>query len=391
MKNNTNIIGALVITDSYTGLGIIRSLGRKGVPVWVVGGKFSVAGASRYTQHITEFGASDESQKINFLVELAKQNNLKNWVLFPDSDKNAGLIARNYNALAEYYLLTVPAWNTLEWAFNKRQTYELANRVGIPFPKTFYPASRSEVEAITGNFPMILKPAHHQGEDLFSIGRAWKADNQAELLDLYDRAAKFADPSVIMIQEMIPGGSSTQLSFACICKNGKILASAVAERKRLLPADFGVGAYIETIDKPELKPLAQKWLEKINYTGLAEIDFKFDERENNYKILDVNARPWGWLAMCPKAGVDFAFLMWQLAQGIEITSAEARPGVRWIRTPYDFMAALQGLASGSLSLKEYFASLKNADHEMYAADDLLPVIAEIPLLAKLVWNKINNT
>ncbi len=42
-------IGAVVIGGDYQGLGIVRSLGRKGVPVGVIDDEISIARFSRYT------------------------------------------------------------------------------------------------------------------------------------------------------------------------------------------------------------------------------------------------------------------------------------------------------------------------------------------------------
>lgn len=382
--------GAVVITNGYTGLGIARSLGRRGIPVWILGNRFSVAGVSRYSRRTLPLKGKDEAQQVAFLIELAEQNNIRNWVLFPDSDRSARLIARNHLELQEYYRLTVPNWDVLEWAFNKRLTYRLADEAGVKHPKTYYPADREAAENINGAYPMILKPSHHQGADLFSIGRAWKAWNHEELLSLYDKASSMADPSVIMVQEMIPGGSDAQFSFAALCRDGKILAKAFAKRKRLLPAEFGVGVCVETIERPEIEAPASRWLEKAGYSGLVEMDFKFDERDREYKILDVNARAWGWIALCARAGVDFPYLMWQLAQGENISPACSEAGIRWVRTPYDFIAALQAIRNGELTFREYFASLQNVEHEIYTLDDPLPAIAEIPLLLELVLNKMRK-
>jgi len=382
--------GAVVITDGYTGLGITRSLGRRGIPVWILGNHFSVAGISRYARRTLSMRGKNEAEQIEFLIELSRQNNIQNWVLFPDSDKSAALIARNHHKLRERYRLTVPNWDILKWAFDKHLTYRLADEAGIKHPKTFYPEDRNEIEKIDGTYPMILKPAHHQGMDLFSIGRAWKAENREELLTLYAKAHSMAGPSVIMIQEMIPGESGTQFSFAALCKEGKILAKAFAERKRLLPAEFGVGAYVETIEKPEIEAPATRWLEKANYSGLVEIDFKFDGRDNEYKILDVNARAWGWIPLCTRAGVDFPYLMWQTAQGEDTPPACTKPGFRWVRTPYDLMAAIRAIRDGKLTFREYIGSLHNTEHEMYALDDPLPAFAEIPLLLELILNKMRK-
>jgi D-aspartate ligase len=392
MDENNKPLGALVIASSYTALGIIRSLGRHKIPVWVIGDRFSINGVSRYARRVFPIQGTSEEEQALFLIELAKQHNLKGWAIFPDSDKSVGMIAHHYEALAKYYKLTSPTWDVVEWAFDKHLTYQLAEELNLAYPKTFYPHNRADVDALEGVFPMILKPANHQGNDRFSIiSGAWQANNRAELLSLYDRANAAADESVIVIQEMIPGGGEAQFSYAALCKNGHVLARVFAQRKRLLPVDFGSSSYVETIiNTPEIEEPAQRWLEKIKYTGIVEVEFKFDSRVNRYKLLDVNARAWGWHVLCRYAGVDFPYLMWKLVNDEEIPPTHAPAGVRWLRTAYDLMSALQSIQRGSLSWGDYLNSLKGAHHDIYTLDDLMPAIAEIPLLFKLVWNKLQG-
>lgn len=381
--------GVLVMGTSYTGLGLVRGLGRHGIPIWVLGKRLSLAGASRYARRTLPWPDGPEEQQVDYLIGLARQYDLYGWALFPDGDNGAAFIARHYEELNKYFRLTVPTWDVLQKAYNKRLTYALAAKVGVAYPWTCCP-SRSDVEKLDCQFPLVLKPAHHQGHDLFSIGRGWQVFNRQELLARYDEACSLVDPSVVLIQEMIPGGGETQFSFAALCHAGNVLASVSAQRKRLLPADFGTSAYIETVDKPEIEVPAKRWLAKANFTGLVEMDFKFDARDGLYKLLDVNARAWGWHALGPRAGVDFAFLMWQLAQGNPITPARGRAGVRWVRTAYDLMAALQAMRHGTLSLRDYARSLKGAQHEMYALDDFMPALVEVPLLMHLTWIRISS-
>lgn len=384
--------GAVVFASSYTALGIIRSLGRKGIPIWILDDGRSPVGFSRYVHRSFPLNKEDEAGQINLLIEIAQKNNLRGWSLFPDGDKGASIIARNYDKLAEYYRLTTPPWDVLQWAVDKHFTYQLAAEIGADYPKAFYPKNRSDVESLDGKFPMILKPTHHQGSDAFSNGRAWQAQDRTELLSLYDEMCGLAtDPSVIMIQEMISAGPGTQVSYAALCKDGIVLADIFAERIRLTPPEFGVSAYVESIERPELEAPSKRFLEKINYTGIVEIEFMLDKRDGLYKMLDVNTRAWGWIAMCGYAGVDFPYLMWRVSQGEEVVSVRARAGIGWSRTFFDIGAALQTIWKGKpFSVGKFISSLLRANHEMYVWDDLKPAFMEIFTFTARVFRKIGK-
>jgi D-aspartate ligase len=390
---NTESVGALVYASSYTALGIVRSLGRHNIPVWVLGDRFSLAGASRYAKRTITIQGEDEAAQADFLINLAQEHHLEGWALFPDSDKTVALIAHHHQALSKYYKLASPDWDVAQWAIDKHLTYQLAEELGIAYPRTFYPASAADVRDLDGNFPMILKPSNHEGSDAFSIiSGAWRADNREELLQLYDKASDaVANRPVVTVQEMIPGGGEAQFSYAALCDDGQVLASVFAQRKRLLPVDFGASAYAQTIEPiPEIEDASRRWLERANFNGLVEVEFKFHSALGTYLLLDVNARAWGWHALCAYAGVDFPYLAWRLVQGEEIPPARGQAGVRWVRTPYDLMSALQLVRRGTLRVRDYFESLRGAHHEMYTPDDLAPAIVEIPVLLKLAWNRLRG-
>jgi predicted ATP-grasp superfamily ATP-dependent carboligase len=382
--------GAVVFATSYTALAIVRSLGRHGIPVWILDDGQSPTRFSRYVLRCFPLPVENETEQIKFLLEIAQKYDLRGWTLFPDGDKGATLIANYYSELGEYYRLTTPPWDVLQWAVDKRLTYQLAAEAGVAYPKTFYPKSRADVEELAGQFPMIMKPAHHLGHDAFSSGRGWRAKDRGELLSLYDELNGLADPSVMMIQEMILNGADTQFSYAALCKDGNVFADTIVERKRLNSPEFGVGVYMETIEKPEIEAPAKRWLEKNNYTGLVEIDFIFDRRDGLYKILDVNTRAWGWIAMCADAGVDFPFLMWKLANGEPISPVRGHAGIRWVRTLMDFEASVRAILAGSLSLSKYLASLKGVRHETFVRDDIKPALMEVRQFANRAFRKLGK-
>lgn len=361
--------------------------------MWVLGSRTSLAAVSRYAERSVEVEGADEREKVDFLLKLAVDNDLRGWVLFPDGDKSVSLMARHHEALSQQYTLTVPPWDMAQWALEKAKTYELCEELGIDYPRTLIPTSEDQVRDLDFDFPLILKPMNHEGTDRFSIiNGAWRADDKDELLALYrDANEAVGGKPVIAIQEMVPGLGEAHLSYATLCKDGEIKATIMVRRTRLLPVDFGSSAFAETVDSfVEIEEPARQWIERIRYTGLADFDFKRHPQTGAYKLLDVNIRPWGWHPLATYAGVDFPYLTWRLAQGFDVPFVTAEVGVKWIRTPYDVMAALQLARRKKLTWGEYARSLSGAHHEMYQLDDLMPAVVEIPLLFKLVWNKMQG-
>jgi D-aspartate ligase len=227
----------------YRGLAVVRSLGRRGIPVWVLQhGDQLLATLSRYNRRTLSWPSQDEEEKVNFLVNLADRENIRDWALFPTGDEGAALVARHHKMLGEHFQLTTPPWDVLQWCYDKRLAYRLADRVGIDHPWTLYPRNSEQVAASDCPYPVILKPAYCSSFNRFTASKAWRIDNREQLLARYDEAKTLVDPGALMIQEVIPGGGESQFSYTALCQDGRPIASLTARRARQIPWTLGVPA-----------------------------------------------------------------------------------------------------------------------------------------------------
>jgi D-aspartate ligase len=382
--------GALVVGSDYRALGVVRSLGRRGIPVWVVAhGDDKLAAASRYAARRLRLDRPLGSCA-GLLLRLAYEHRLEGWTIFPSSDESAAALARSHELLAERFRMTVPPWRVLRWAYDKRLMHGLADRLGITSPGTHRPRTRERVAALDCAFPVALKPAVKPDFNKLTAAKAWRADDRAELLRLWDEAAELMDPAVLMVQELVPGGGETQLSYAAVCRDGEVLASLTARRTRQFPMDFGrASTLVETIDEPAVEGPSRLLLERLRWTGLVEVEFKRDPCDGSCKLLDVNPRVWGWHTLGARAGVDFSYLAWLVARGEPVPEARARAGVRWVRMSTDLPTSLKEIVGGRMSPAAYLRSLRRPrEGAIFAWDDLLPGALEPPQLAALVARRL---
>jgi predicted ATP-grasp superfamily ATP-dependent carboligase len=381
--------GALVLGSDYKALGVVRSLGRNGIPVGVVRDDHLIATWSRYARRTYEWPSRAEADRVAYLLDLAERHELGGWALFPTDDESAALLARNRDALAERFQVTVPPWDVLRWAYDKRLTYRLADTVGVDHPRTYEPRNRDDVMRFDGEFPAILKPAQRPELNRFTISKAWPVRDRDDLAARYDEAAALIDPSLVMIQEIIPGGGEAQLSFAALCEGGEIVASLVARRNRQWPADYGRSStYVETVDAPDVEACARLLLSALRFDGIVEVEFKRDPRDGRLKLLDINPRVWGWHTLGRRAGVDFPMLLWRMTHGGSFRELHGRLGVRWVRAVTDVPAAVHEIRAGRLSVKGYLASLRGPiEYAILAPDDPLPALGEIPAGLYLAWRR----
>jgi D-aspartate ligase len=383
--------GAVVMGGDYRGLALVRSLGRKGIPVWVINQiDQRLAGASCYVRRTFVHSDWNDESGIDFLLNLARQNNLQGCLLFPTADESVRLVSMNVERLSTCYQVTVPDWETLKFAVDKHMMQYLAEELDIAHPKTVYPQSREDLESAEFTFPVLLKPALRDKVNPLTVAKVWRADDRPTLLARYDEARRFLPPDILMVQELIPGGGECQFSYAAVCNKGEPLAWLVARRQRQFPIEFGrFSTYVETVEDPGIVAPATKFLRAIRYTGLVEVEFKKDPRNGQFKLLDINPRVWGWYSLCERAGVNFAYLFWLLFQGQPIPPVRGAQGVRWFRMEADLPVAMREILCGRLSLRDYFEGLF-APHEgaVFSWDDLWPGLIELPLFAALAVKRM---
>lgn len=376
-------IGALVVGGDHPGLGIARSLGRRGIPVYILDDQHCISYYSRYTkQTIRVESILDETKTVNAVLEVGQRFGLQNWVLFPTRDETVAAFSRHRTELAQFFRVTTGEWDSVQWAWDKKKTYELAESLDIPCPKTFNVRDSSELPSLYSRLPLAIKPAVKENFFYATGAKAWRADTAAQLHKLYDKAARQIRPEEILLQEIIPGDGREQYSYCAFFRNGQPHSTLTARRARQHPREFGRAAtYVETVAVPVIEELSERFLRAIDYHGLAEIEFKRDPRDGKYKLLDVNARAWGFHSIGSACGVDFPYIVYADQLGLPVEPACAKIGVGWLRLLTDVPTAISDFAHGSLGLGAYVRSLRATRIEsVFSWEDPLPSLAEVVLL-----------
>ena len=383
-------IGGVIIGGDFQGLGIIRSLGRQGIRTCVIDDEHSIARYSCYATHSVRVkDLKNEQETLDAVINVGRQLRLKGWVLYPTRDETVATFSRHRALLSEHFRVPTPSWDSVQWAWDKRNTYTFANSLGIPTPRTWFPESTKDLECINKGFPLVIKPAIKEHFIYQTKAKAWRVDNRNDLTRLFEAAAALVPAGEIMVQDLIPGGSEKMFGYCAFFKNGAAVASMVTQYKRQHPPQFGRSCtLVETIELPEVENLAHRFLRATDYYGLAELEFKLDPRDGEYKLLDVNARNWGYHSLGAVAGVDFSRMLFDDQVGKTVQPAKARPGVSWIRLITDIPTAMTAVLRRQLGPWSYWKSVTNFDTEsVFSFDDPLPSIAEVALIPYLAYKR----
>jgi D-aspartate ligase len=380
-------IGSVVIGGDYQGLGIVRSLGRRQVPVGLIDDETSIARFSRYTSFavkVPSFGNAAETAEI--LINLGRKRGLQGWVLYPTRDETVAAISQHKKTLEEIYRVPTPDWNTTKQLWDKRNTYELAARLGIPTPRTRWIRDRKELGHLELSFPVVIKPAIKEHFLRGTGVKAWRANDRAQLDRFLDFGSRFVPQEELLIQDWIPGDGSSQFSYCSFFRRGQAVSKLVASRRRQHPIEFGKSStYVESVELPLLEEYSERFLRAIDYYGLVELEYKYDSRNGQYCLLDVNGRTWGYHTIGRVAGLDFPYQLFLDQLKMPVEQSRGKAGVRWIRLLTDLPTGVLSILQGKLEASTYIRSLRDFDEEaVFSRDDPMPGLVEIALIPYLV-------
>ena len=242
----------------------MRGLGRQGIPVGVIDDEHSIARFSRFATFAQSVaGLRDEEATIEALLELGRRRRLDGWVLYPTRDETVAAFSRHRDRLSTCFRVPTPSWETVQWIWNKANTYTLASSLGIPTPRTWYPRSVRDLDEIASALPLVVKPAVKENFYYATKAKAWRADSKEELGRLFEKASGHLEAGEVMVQDLIPGGGSQQFAYCAFFKDGQSVSSMIVRRARQHPSEFGrASTYVETVEAPEIEAYSLRFLRR---------------------------------------------------------------------------------------------------------------------------------
>jgi D-aspartate ligase len=379
----------IILGNHIQGLGISRITKRLGYGVTLF--SHSSLSVARFSNTLDEF---IKFRNKAHLLKLLMDRDLKGkkTLIFPTNDLLVGFLSDNFNKLSGKYILSISAKNITDIAFNKRKTYGSAKNSGLPIPDSFYPDSLLELKEIEPNliYPVILKPAIMYNFYKKAGKKVFLCKDKNELFDNYKKALLIIPENEVIIQEMLQGGASKLYSFASYASNGDVKGSFIAKRIRQKPMDFGVATtFAITVKSDRIDELASKFLKSINYSGLSEVEFMFDDKINDFKLIEINPRTWKWHTMSNKVGINLIKMLIDDVDGKEITLQKNEvENIGWIEQFTDTFVMISEFLKGRMKIKEYFKSKKiPKEYAVWDRKDPFPALMYIILSPYLFFTR----
>lgn len=351
--------GAIIIEGHVQGLSNTRSLGEAGIPVYVVDKTNCIARYSKYCIkffHCPDFIKDDFAE---FLIKLAKSEEINNWVLIPSNDHAVYTISKHKTKLEYYYKVITPGLDIIEKIYDKSKLIKIAQRANVPVPTTQFLYSEEVYLKENLKYPVIIKGRN--GLSFYkAIGKkVLIANNGEDLQEKIEFIRKSSSVDATFIQELIPfNASNYTISFTAFCVKGNINAHWSGVKLREHPFRFGTATYTKSIDNPACYQQSIPLLKELNYTGVCEVEYIQDPRDGEYKLIEINPRTWLWVGLAKACGVNYAKYIYDYFHG-EICFAESADCSKmWINIFTDFVFSLKSLFTGDIKIRQYINSYK---------------------------------
>jgi predicted ATP-grasp superfamily ATP-dependent carboligase len=357
----TKKYGAVIIEGHVQGLSNTRSLGEWGIPVVVLDTDDCVARYSKYCWRYYKCPPYFSDALADFLIGLAKKQELKKWLLLPSNDHAVLTIARNKERLEQYFKVITPELNVVENIYDKSRLLSIAEKVGVPYPKTFYAHDFNPTDVFL-SFPVLTRGRF--GLDFYkAMGRkAFLANDIEELRKQLFFINKRFPVQKTLTQELIPDYETNKtISFTAFCLDGEIKAFWMGEKLREHPVRFGTATFAKSVYMKGCYTQSVPLLKELNYTGVCELEYLHDPRDGHYKLIEINARTWLWVGLAKACGVDFARMAYAHVNGIDtVYPNQYEIDVYWINPVTDAVYAAKEIFKGHINIFSYIGSLLNS-------------------------------
>lgn len=375
--NSTPVV--VLRSESHGGLNIMRSLGRHGVPVYnVEPNRWAPAFFSRYCRErcLWDIEGRPAEESLEYLSRVSRRIG-RPCILIPTTDRTADFVADHATVLREWFLFQEQRPGLVRSLNSKKEMFYLARKHNIPTPDAFFPNSRQDVLAFIerARFPIMLKGIDglrmwkRTGKRMFVVHSA------DDLLSKYEMSEDPASPNV-MLQEYIPGGEDSVWMFnGYFDRYSQCVVGFTGKKIRQCPVYTGSTSLGICLPNKAVENFTKAFMKAVGYHGILDIGYRYDSRDNQYKVLDVNPRIGATFRLfVDQNGMDVASAFYLDLTGQPVAPAQPLYGRKWIVEDLDLVSSYRYWRDGKLTIPDWFHSLRGIDESAFlASDDPVPI------------------
>lgn len=230
-------------------------------------------------------------------------------------DHYARIISRNKAELEERFYVPYIDFDLLDRITQKENFYKICDEIGIPYPATVFLDCADTAAAVDDGgfaYPLIAKPSNSAAYHYAKIPNKKKVfliRNRSELTEVYQNLQASSYDRSLIVQEYVPG-DDTQIrilsAYTDSHSNPVFMVGGRVILEDHAPGAIGNPAIIIPERNQRVLDDALKFMQHVGYTGMANFDVKFDERDGSYRFFEINTRPGRSSFFVWQAGINFA-------------------------------------------------------------------------------------
>ena len=360
---NTKIL--LLDGQNINTLALARELGREGYHIGVTCFKpHALTFFSKYAnaKHLVP-SYRDQWRYVEKTLEISNDHSYN--IIIPVGLESFKAFSEYQDQIPDTIKVPLPPRKSMDIASSKDKTFEHAHAIGIDIPETIKVGDTRNRELVSFikkvGFPVVLKGS------LCGVDNLRYCNNTKELVEALTWLLRFEN--LVVCQEYIKGGTH---GFYTYYHAGRMFASFMHERIKEFPITGGPSAVAKSYRDHELESISKKLLDSLDWNGPAMVEWKRDEKDDKYKLIEINPKLWGSLDLTIQSGVNIPMLMVKamLAEDIEPILTYRDTVFSWTFPSEALHFAATGVSK--LELPEGFEQNNNI-----CGDDLLPTVVQI--------------
>jgi D-aspartate ligase len=374
---------AVLLGGEVTTLSVARSLSAAGVEVHATADA-NTPSPVRHSRACSSFVnvAGGEQAQARWLEWL--ERGPRDAVLLACSDDGLEVVARNRKQLLEWGYRPFEADDRVVLAMlDKAETYALADRAGVPAPRTLRLDGPTDLEHALVDLPLpfALKPiASHRFARHFGV-KAVAVGSPDDARSVYVRLAQAGVP--LLATEIVRAAADECVSYySYLDERGEPLLHFTKRKVRQWPTGFGAGCYHATRWDRDVADAGQRFFAAAGVRGLACVEFRRDP-DGRLVLIECNHRFTAANEVVLRAGIDLALLSYNRLVGRPIPPVDSfRDGITLWHPVEDVRAFLEYRRRGELTAATWARSLARRQHfPVFSWRDPKPSVARWAALA----------
>lgn len=257
---------------------------------------------------------TDVDEFADAILSLAARDDVR--AIIPSREQDAYVLSKYREQFANYVSPLWPSFETIRLAQDRKALVQSAKEAGVNVPQTWILDEleecvgdcvvKSRYSLLTTDYVDAIPPNHIDLVDSVIFAR--------DSRELDSEAISAEMEHVPIVQEYIPG---EEYGFWALYNDGEAVATCLKHQIRGLSYTGGTSVFRETIRDPQLEETGRKLLDHLDWHGLVSVQFKRHAETGEYILMEINPRIWTSMSCPVRAGVDFPYYFWQLANGEE--------------------------------------------------------------------------